>query len=264
MKASRPRLLMHRPFMLAVWLLAACLPSLPTYVITIPEKDPEPGTEYIVPGPLPQAGSFKTPLDALLYACPRLLSLPDAQSTPRTEVTRQGNVYIERSWDNSTEYCAWIYATPEGQYEISWIATNELQSRDYLKKCDLPFRVADPRYADDPEYPDRKIIYVLAIHNHSVPSVLTSGDIAYITNVDRYIKESLHDNGQADLGIVAFFTPDGHDKASCGGFFQYTLSTNVIQKWTANEDGEWRPSTVATVSRKRTNGKRMFQVHMLK
>jgi hypothetical protein len=264
MRARQHLKLLYPSFVLAAWLVAGCSPSLPTYVVTLPERRPPPGTEYIVPGPHPQAGPFRTPFDALLDACPRLLSLPGAQSTSQTQVTRHGSFYVERSWDDSTEYCAWIYATPKGEYEISWIATNEIPSRSALKKCDLPRRVSDPRYVDDPLYPDRNIIYVLAIHSHPVPSIITLGDIRYITDVDRYIKESLHNNGQADLGIVAFFAPSGHGAATCGGFFQYTLSTNEIRKWTVTKDGEWRSATVATVRTRQTAGRLEVEVNMLK
>jgi hypothetical protein len=233
--------------------------SLPEGVVTIPDAPPQAGYEYALPGPLRTArpfntaGPFKSHFEALRYACPILMSLPGAIAKRRATVVQHGAFIEERSWDDSTEYCAWIYQTPDGAYELSWIGTNEAQDRSEYRKCDMPPRVLDARYNDDPALaPDRNLTYVFAVHSHPVASLLTRYDIAYIIKLGRSLKESFHSMGQFSLGIIAFFSRNEHDKPTCDGFFQYTLpldelqsSTKKIQKWTTDATGAWKMEEVA-------------------
>lgn len=181
------------------------------------------------------------------------MSLPGAIAKRQSTIIRRGNFIEQRSWDDATEYCAWIYQTPAGDYELSWIATNEAQDRSEYRKCDIPPRVLDARYDTDPDLPpDRQITYVFLIHSHPVASILTRYDIGYIVKLGRTIQESFHSLNQFSLGIIAFFTQGTSDKPSCDGFFQYTLSlseiqgsTNRIQKWTRSDVGNWKAEEVA-------------------
>lgn len=74
-------------------LAAACQPSMPEGTLVIPRKRPEPGYAYVLPGPMPRAGPYRTHMDALLDACPRMLALPNAiggrQDGPHTVMGQQ-------------------------------------------------------------------------------------------------------------------------------------------------------------------------------
>jgi hypothetical protein len=58
-------------------------------------------------------------------------TLPNAvagrKERPHLNLGRQDGFYFKRYVDVSTEYCAWIYYTPEGLYEMSWVGTNSEQ-----------------------------------------------------------------------------------------------------------------------------------------
>ncbi|WP_224362103.1 hypothetical protein [Hyalangium versicolor] len=166
---------------------------------------------------------------------------------------QRGRFIEERSWDEATEYCAWIYQTPDGAYELSWIGTNEIQDRSEYRRCDIPPRVLDARYNDDPKLPpDRNLTYVFAVHSHPVASLLTRHDIGYIIKQGRSLQDSFHSMGQFSIGIIAFFSRNDHDNPTCDGFFQYTLpldelqgATKTIQKWTTHAAGKWKMEEVA-------------------
>jgi hypothetical protein len=185
---------------------------------------------------MPRAGPFKKPFEALIAACPRILSLPNA-------VAGRPDAFNYRLyWDISTEYCAWIYYTPAGLYEMSWIGTNEAQSDKQRRNCDLPPYVSDSRY------PDEQIRYVLAIHGHPVPNELSKGDLGYIIEAGRrHGLAFTSKDGQVKLGIVAFFTEGDRSNIRCDGFFQYTPFTGELLKWTRSEQSEWESEKIGTV-----------------
>lgn len=204
---------------------------------------PLPEGRQSIPGPMPQVGPFKTPFEALIAACPRLLSLPNAVAD------RPSSFNYRLYWDVSTEYCAWIYYTPAKAYEMSWIGFSETQSDSGRRSCDLPPYVSDARY------PDENIRYVLAIHSHPVPNALSKGDISYIIAAGR--KHGLafnNEDGQIKLSVIAFFTQGGRDHISCDGFFQYTPLTGELLKWTKTSQGEWQSETEGTVQYRWNNG----------
>jgi hypothetical protein len=226
---------------------SACHGSLPEGVIVLPDARPASGFAYAMPGPMPRTGPFKTHMDALLDACPRLLSLPNAvggrQEGPFTTLGSQDRFQFKRYVDVSTEYCAWIYYTPHGVYEMSWVGTNTEQPDSKLRNCNLPHYVSDPRY------PDSEIMYVFAIHTHPVPGELTRGDIEYIIRVgEKHGKTFYTPAGPVNLGIIAFTSNSTGGKVTCDGFFQYTPFTGELQRWTRNQDGQWRPEKMGKIA----------------
>jgi hypothetical protein len=228
-------------------LTLACQPSLPEGTLVIPKKQPEVGYAYALPGPMPKAGPYKTYVEALFDACPRLLSLPNAvggrQDGPHTVMGRQEGFYFKRYVDVTTEYCAWVYYTPQGMYEMSWVGTDEEQSDSKLRHCNLP------RYVHDPRYRDEEIMYVFAIHGHPAPSELTEGDVAYIIKAgEEHGKAFYNKDGQIHLGIIAFYSKGEGKKVSCDGFFQYTPFTGELQKWSRDESGEWRTEKMGKIT----------------
>ena len=56
-----------------------------------------------IDGPMPGFGPFPTYSDAVLAACPLILSLPNAVTV------QPSNPNFKLYWKLSTEYCAWIY-----------------------------------------------------------------------------------------------------------------------------------------------------------
>lgn len=249
--------------MVAMALTSSCTvaPALPPDVVVIPSERPPPGYEYALPAPL-KGGPFPTYFDAMVHACPRLMSLPGAFKR-KVSLKRFGDLYVQYARDDSTEYCAWIYYTPEGTYEISLIATPEEQGGGNSRQCTLPRRVIDPRYAHKSAYPDARIKYAIAIHSHPSPRIFSQEDIIYIVEMERYLRETLHDNGEFRLGIVAFFSREDRDEPSCDGFFFYNTSARTIQMWTAGEDGGWQSQIVATVDHKRNPETRKLDVTII-
>jgi hypothetical protein len=190
------------------------------------------------------------------------MSLPGA-SRHKIALKRFGDFYVQYSQDDATEYCAWIYYTPKGEYEISLIATPEIQSEADQRFCSLPRRVIDPRFVEEPDYPDKRINYALAIHSHPSPRIFTQEDIIYIVEMERYLQETLHDNGQLRLGIAAFFSREDRDEPACDGFFLYSTPARTIQMWTANENGGWQSRDVAKVDYRRNPKNHKLEVTII-
>ena len=56
-------------------------------------------------------GSFDTRWDALIAACPLILSMPGGHAG------RQDSMGFDVRWRVSREYCSWLYYTPDQKYE---------------------------------------------------------------------------------------------------------------------------------------------------
>lgn len=69
-----------------------------------------------IPGPLKNFGPHVLAADALTAACPLILSKPNATVVHLQEA--QPEVALRAA----TEYCAWLYVTPEGHYEMSMLS----------------------------------------------------------------------------------------------------------------------------------------------
>ncbi|MFL5351048.1 hypothetical protein [Archangium sp.] len=192
-----------------------------------PGEDPD-----HIPGPMQNFGPFDTYPDALKAACPLILSKPNAAvgylqaSSP--ELARRA----------ATEYCAWLYYTPEHQYEMSML-TDLSRPEDLVtgnKSCRLPPFVSDSRYAPG------DLRYIFALHNHPFGTILSPEDTQFIENMASLHEWSikLQDDREILLSIVAFFSRSKDPAApSCDGFYQYVPATRSMTLWTQNQ-GHWQ------------------------
>jgi hypothetical protein len=205
---------------------------------------PKPGEPLLesLPGPMPDFGSFDSYSDALIAACPRILSKPNA-----TAGRVQAQDFPLR-WRISREYCAWLYYTPDHKYEMSML-TDQSRSDDLDRKksCVLPPVV------DDQRYPRSSLKYVFALHNHPYEAELSRYDIEDIVH-----KGKLHgfefkafnaknEKEQVQLAIIAFFSNSSDRKnPTCDGFFQYIPLAGQLRKWTRTQN-TWLCQQTGTV-----------------
>jgi hypothetical protein len=201
---------------------------------------PTPGqrTETI-PGPLKSFGSFDNPSEALKAACPLILSKPNATVVHLQQRDPKLALRV------STEYCAWLYYTPENRYELSMLTDvpapgSALQGE---ATCLLPPNVDDPRYAPS------SIRYIILLHNHPFSSEISKPDVNFaiaMANAHALIVEAA--GRTIPLSVVAFFSKskDGQNPA-CDGFYQYIPATSELQKWT-NTNGDWKGKKVGMVN----------------
>lgn len=209
-------------------LALGCSPPRPVEGVWRPGPGEDP--EYL-PGPMRNFGPFDTYADALKAACPLILSKPNAT------VGHLKDSNPELAIRTSTEYCAWLYYTPEHQYEMSML-TDLSRPDDALagrRSCILPTFVKDPRY----QRGDLK--YIFALHNHPFGSELSSLDLRFIE-----AKASIHEwevqtkRDKVRLAIIAFFSKSKDPAAPrCDGFHQYVPATREIMTWTRTQE-QWR------------------------
>ncbi|ATB30953.1 hypothetical protein [Melittangium boletus] len=193
---------------------------------------PKPGDPLLesIPGPMPGFGSFDSYSDALIAACPKILSMPNATMGP---VQAQD---AQLRWRISREYCAWLYYTPDHKYEMSMLTDQSLpDDLDRRKSCVLPSVV------DDRRYPADSLKYVFALHNHPYASTLSDNDIYSIVSKGlTHGFEVETRGGKVQLSVVAFFS-NSNDlaKPRCDGFFQYIPLKSQLLKWSNTPTG-WR------------------------
>lgn len=184
-----------------------------------------------IPGPMKNFGPFDSYTDALLAACPLILSKPNAT------VGHLQDVNPEIAQRVATEYCAWLYYTPEHRYEMSML-TDRPKPDDLVagkKTCMLPRFVTDSRY--DPG----DLRYIFALHNHPFGKQLSLVDLHFIEAM-----ASQHDwktetkNGEIHLSIIAFFSHSmSNGNPNCDGFHQYVPATREIMTWVQTRNG-WK------------------------
>jgi hypothetical protein len=175
-------------------------------------------------------GPFDTYADALKAACPLILSKPHAAVGHLLETAP------DLARRTATEYCAWLYYTPEHKYEMSML-TDQSRMDDVVtgrRSCVLPAFVEDSRYAAG------ELKYVFALHNHPFGHALSAGDARFIERM-----ASLHDwevtakDERILLSIIAFFSKSKDPAApTCDGFYQFTPATNNLVLWTQTQ-GSW-------------------------
>jgi len=188
---------------------------------------PGPDEPYLerIPGPLLEP--FNSFQDALLAACNKILTKPNAVAGRRDQPSF--DVY----WRVGSEYCAWIYYTPDQKYELSKLTDqSRVDPADRSKTCYLPSIVEDRRYPPD------SIKYICALHNHLYDDPLSVNDIRFIVSeVHNHGFESETKDGVSRLSTVAFFSND-RGAPTCDGFHQYIPATSQILKWT-HAQGRW-------------------------
>jgi hypothetical protein len=200
--------------------LLACTSQQPGVLEVPPDGVPS------IPGPMPGFGPFPTYSDALLAACPKILSFDNAVAS------RPATPRLRFFQSTPKEYCAWIYYTPDGSYEMSLAAVNPLRRES---RCRLPDYVFDTRYAG------MTLGYVFAVHNHPLGSELSFDDIGFI--VEQAMIHGLTvktPEKEVDLGIAAFFSKsETAGRPDCDGFHLYFPKTGELLTWTRNGQGEW-------------------------
>lgn len=187
---------------------------------------PGPGERRLkmIPGPL--GGPFSSFQDALLAACDKIITKPNAVAV------RPDSPNFETYWRVASEYCAWIYYTPDEKYEMSKLTDqSEIDPTDISRTCSLPPDVDDRRYSPE------SLKYICAMHNHLFDDPLSDLDIQFIVKqARRHGFESATKDGMARLSTVAFFSTN-REAPACDGFHQYIPATSQILKWTHTRDG---------------------------
>jgi hypothetical protein len=178
---------------------------------------PLPGAPLLerLPGPLLIFDSYQS---ALLASCQKIIS------KPRTTAGRRDSQGFDTRWRIGTEYCAWIYYTPDSKYVLSKLTDQRrVGLPQESKKCALS------SYVDDQRFPADSIKYIVALHNHLNDDVLSPDDLSFL--LDQGVTHGLGGNGSVQLSAVAFFSNDV-ESPRCDGFYQYLPLTGQILKWT--------------------------------
>jgi hypothetical protein len=201
---------------------------------------PLPGqqTSDRIPGPLKNFGPFDSFADALKAACPLILSKPNASVVHLLDRDRQLASRV------STEYCAWLYLTPENKYELSMLTDLAAvgSSMNGETSCALPTTV------DDPRYPPSSIKYIFCLHNHPFSGELSEKDIYFAAAMANAHEMIVAAQGRkVPLAVIAFFS-NSRDPGNptCDGFYQYIPATRELMKWT-NSRGGWEGRKYGTV-----------------
>lgn len=205
---------------------------------------PKPGEPLLdrIPGPMPGFESFDTYSDALLAACPKILSKPNATAG------RVQDQDFRLRWRTSSEYCAWLYYTPNHKYAMSLLTDqSRADDLDRKKSCVLPDDV------DDPRYPPSSIRYVFALHNHPYAATLSDNDIQDIVRKGKlhgFEFEAVTGKNQKEpvkLAVIAFFSnSSAPEHPTCDGFFQYIPIASQLRKWTRMGD-TWHCQQTGTI-----------------
>ncbi|WP_244222130.1 hypothetical protein [Corallococcus exercitus] len=217
-------------------LVSGC--SAPREVEGVWRPGPGASPEHI-PGPLKNFGPFDVAADALSAACPLILSKPNASVVALQEA--QPEVALRMA----TEYCAWLYATPDGRYEMSMLSDSSRPGDAVrgLRSCSLPPFVDDSRYAPD------SLKQIFALHNHPFGTRLSARDLRFIESMATvHDWEVLTREGRIRLSIVAFFSRSRDASApTCDGFYQYVPATREMMLWTRT-GGRWKQESHGTVT----------------
>ncbi|WP_224247753.1 hypothetical protein [Hyalangium gracile] len=217
----------------------ACVPSTPPpgVVRFDPRNFPE-----SVEGPMPHFGPFNSRMDALLAACPLILT------KPRATAGRRDDPNFGVRWRASTEYCAWLYYTPDRTYDMSLLVeSTEAVPLDNQgeRRCRAPAFVSDPRY------PKHSLKYLYFLHNHpAVPTNISERDIrAVIKTAMIHGKFVDTEEGRIPIGVIAFiantYEPSPH---SCDGFYEYRWGSSEVMKWQSDAQGLWLAEKAGSVT----------------
>ncbi|HVG57188.1 MAG TPA: hypothetical protein VNA24_01445, partial [Hyalangium sp.] len=161
-------------------------------------------------------GPFDSRAQALLAACRKIFTKPRSsagQRPPDTALREQQEVFSLRR-RVATEYCAWMYYTPDNKYEIS-LLTDQTgpDPTGEAKHCSLPSFVEDHRY------PPESIQYIVVLHNHTFDTRISEKDILFILRQGQlhgFVPKSK--DGNPRLSVVAFFSNE-HENPTCDGFY---------------------------------------------
>lgn len=188
---------------------------------------PAPGAPLLEKLPGPMLGPFNSLPNALLAACNKTMRKPNATAG------RPDQQDWATRWRFSSEYCAWIYYTPDHKYVVSKLTDqSRVDPTQRTKTCVLPSEVEDPRFPPD------SIKYIYALHNHPMGSTVSEFDIRFIiSEALRHGFKSETKDGTHHLSLVAFFAR-GTVEPTCEGFHQYIPAWNLLLTWT-RQTGRW-------------------------
>jgi len=191
---------------------------------------------------MPDFGPFTSYRDALMEACPLILS------QPRATAGRRDDQNFAVRWRVSTEYCAWLYHTPQETYEMSML----MESSDAVppdshgeRGCRIPAFVHDRRY------PQHALKHLYVLHNHpAAPTHISLKDIRAVVAAAKIHGRFMETHeGRIPVGVVAFFANSYEPTSpSCDGFFEYTWGSTDVVRWTPDEQGAWSGEKVGTVT----------------
>lgn len=190
---------------------------------------------------MPGFGSFDAYWNALLAACPLILSQRGASAG------HQGDMNFSMHWRASTEYCAWLYYTPDDKYELSRLvqSTSPIPPDNQGERgCTLP------AFVDDPRYPAKSLKHLYILHNHpGTPTNISEKDITAVVNAAKIHGEFVETKqGRIPVSIVAFFSRHYEPSSTgCDGFFEYSRGSSEVVKWTPDERGQWHREKAGTV-----------------
>jgi hypothetical protein len=184
---------------------------------------PAPGAPPLdtLPGPLLVFDSYQS---ALLAACQKIVTKPHATAG------RKDSQGFKARWRAGTEYCAWIYYTPDEKYVLSKLTDQTTPAlADMDKMCLLPPSVTDQRFPPD------SIKYIYALHNHLYDDPVSPKDMVFILSMGIQHGFKIETRGRGSpLSLVAFFS-NRVDAPQCDGFYQYIPSIGRVFKWTHAE-----------------------------
>jgi hypothetical protein len=225
---------MHRCLPVLLLLSMGCPPPTPIPGVVRPGPG-EPLLEKF-PGPMPGFGPFDSYSDALIAACPLILSKPNATAG------RVGSQDFHLRWRASSEYCAWLYYTPDHKYEMSMLTDQAKPNLGDRKTCALP------PFVDDPRYPAASLKYIFALHNHPFQGRLSDDDIGFIVKMGLAHGFETHTrDGKVRLAVIAFFSnSNDFEHPSCDGFFEFIPATAEMLKWIHERD-DWHMERVGFV-----------------
>ncbi|GMU07445.1 hypothetical protein ASNO1_36980 [Corallococcus caeni] len=214
-----------------------CAPAGPAPGVWRPEVDASAAAP--IPGPLPGFGPFTSFSEALQAACPFILSKPNAVAGHLRD--RDPRLAFRAS----TEYCAWLYYTPDHLYEMSML-TDRSSPDDLVsgkRSCILPAEVSDARYAPG------ELKYIFALHNHPFGGPPSPGDLRFTDEMARLHAWAIETkDSKVLLSIIAFFSNSRDaEHPTCDGFYQYVPATRDMLKWTRSASG-WDRETLGKVS----------------
>jgi hypothetical protein len=187
---------------------------------------PLPGEPLLKKLPGPMLGPYDSYSDALIAACNKIFTKPHASAG------QKDHPQFDVRWRVSSEYCAWLYYTPDEKYVVSKLTDQTLVDPALRShQCVLPSIVEDKRY------PPGSIKHIYALHNHLYDDRVSNQDIRFIVAEAReHGFESETKDGRLKLSIVAFLAND-FENPSCDGFYQYIPATHQILKWTRAQGG---------------------------
>lgn len=196
---------------------------------------PSPGAPLLESLPGPGFGPFDSYPLALASMCERMLAQPHSSAgrRPPPTATREEKDTFSTRWRVSTEYCAWMYYTPDERYEVSKLTDQTRpEPTGTSKHCFLPSTVEDRRYPPD------SIKYIFVLHTHPFDTPISEDDVLFIVSQGLvHGFEPRTKDGDLRLSMVAFFSND-HANPRCDGFYVYTPQTSQILKWTRDQ-GRW-------------------------